>query len=350
MSFSFSDVEAAVALARDAATGQSFGERMSLVTAHLRRAIPHAMTMLTIVPLEDSLDQVRVWHQDLDPDVARDYATHYVKLDVSHEACRANLGRPILLSQVVAHDRFGKDEYTSDCLLRGEIRHILGGWLPLARGLALQLTFARPPGTEDFSEKELALANLVAPDLVRAAFGTILEERVAAARAAHESGSPTGVLILDLDGEVVHADSRALALCRDLDPLRGVRSDHLAVPVAALAALPDGAPSATLERTVPLRGGGWALATLTRSGTRIVCLLETLSPGSPFRARAVLESLALTPREREVAELALRGLANKQIARELDVAEITVKVHLSSVYRKASVASRAELAALVLGG
>jgi FixJ family two-component response regulator len=43
---------------------------------------------------------------------------------------------------------------------------------------------------------------------------------------------------------------------------------------------------------------------------------------------------SLTPREREVMDGVVRGLLNKQIAHELGIAEITVKLHRASVMRK----------------
>jgi DNA-binding CsgD family transcriptional regulator len=54
---------------------------------------------------------------------------------------------------------------------------------------------------------------------------------------------------------------------------------------------------------------------------------------------------ALTPTERRVAELAAEGLTNKEIARTLVVTVGTVEFHLSNVYRKLDVRSRARLAA-----
>lgn len=50
----------------------------------------------------------------------------------------------------------------------------------------------------------------------------------------------------------------------------------------------------------------------------------------------------LTPREREVLQLAAEGLANKQIALSLEISEHTVKFHLSSLYTKLGVTSRTE--------
>jgi len=50
----------------------------------------------------------------------------------------------------------------------------------------------------------------------------------------------------------------------------------------------------------------------------------------------------LTPRESEVLELVAQGLANKQIALELDISEHTVKFHISAIYRKLGVTNRTE--------
>lgn len=51
----------------------------------------------------------------------------------------------------------------------------------------------------------------------------------------------------------------------------------------------------------------------------------------------------LTQREREVAELVVNGLCNKDIARRLQIAEPTVKVHLHHAFGKLHVRTRGEL-------
>ena len=52
---------------------------------------------------------------------------------------------------------------------------------------------------------------------------------------------------------------------------------------------------------------------------------------------------SLTPREREVMQLVVAGLLNKQIAVELDISEKTVNVHRSQVMQKMRADSLAEL-------
>lgn len=52
---------------------------------------------------------------------------------------------------------------------------------------------------------------------------------------------------------------------------------------------------------------------------------------------------SLTPREKEVIGLVTAGLMNKQIAGELGVSEITVKVHRGNIMRKMAARSLAEL-------
>ena len=51
----------------------------------------------------------------------------------------------------------------------------------------------------------------------------------------------------------------------------------------------------------------------------------------------------LTPREQQVISFVTAGLMNKQIAAELGVSEITVKVHRGSVMKKMGARSLADL-------
>jgi len=52
----------------------------------------------------------------------------------------------------------------------------------------------------------------------------------------------------------------------------------------------------------------------------------------------------MTERERQVLKGVTQGCSNKEIARQMEVAEVTVKLHLRNVFRKMDVKSRAEAA------
>jgi DNA-binding NarL/FixJ family response regulator len=55
----------------------------------------------------------------------------------------------------------------------------------------------------------------------------------------------------------------------------------------------------------------------------------------------------LSPREVEVAKLAAQGLADKEIARRLDVAFATVRTHLDNAFSKLGVRNRTQLVSLL---
>jgi DNA-binding NarL/FixJ family response regulator len=71
-----------------------------------------------------------------------------------------------------------------------------------------------------------------------------------------------------------------------------------------------------------------------------------IEPAQPAElAPIILLAHGLTKREGEVAQRALHGRANKQIASELHIAEHTVEDHLKAVFAKVGVGSRGELRA-----
>ena len=57
----------------------------------------------------------------------------------------------------------------------------------------------------------------------------------------------------------------------------------------------------------------------------------------------LINQKGLSNREAEVAELVTKGLSNKEVANQLFVTEKTVKFHLTNIYKKMNLKSRAQL-------
>jgi len=60
---------------------------------------------------------------------------------------------------------------------------------------------------------------------------------------------------------------------------------------------------------------------------------------------AVLESVQMTKREREITSLIAEGLSNKEIAQRLNIATYTVKSHVHNILEKLALHSRLQIAA-----
>jgi DNA-binding NarL/FixJ family response regulator len=59
--------------------------------------------------------------------------------------------------------------------------------------------------------------------------------------------------------------------------------------------------------------------------------------------------VALTPRQAAVLEKLVEGKSNKQIARELAISDMTVKVHVTAILRSLGVETRAQAIVAVRG-
>ena len=111
------------------------------------------------------------------------------------------------------------------------------------------------------------------------------------------------------------------------------------------------------------RAGAAGFIPKTLSGAALMAALEVVLAGDRYLPASMLSDgpmpkaetgLApeshLTPRENEVFEALLSGGPNKEIARDLGISEITVKVHLKSIYAKIGARNRGEAIRIGLNG
>ena len=103
-----------------------------------------------------------------------------------------------------------------------------------------------------------------------------------------------------------------------------------------------------------IKGGAYEFLTKPVESTALIDAIESalrLAENNAARNKEHYalkqRHMSLTPREHEVLQLAISGLLNKQIAAELGVSEITVKVHRRRVMEKMQVRSVAELVRVV---
>lgn len=85
--------------------------------------------------------------------------------------------------------------------------------------------------------------------------------------------------------------------------------------------------------------------------TELVCAIRTVFAGERYLPRAVQQRLqerqsgrSLTPREKEILALIVKGLRNREIAEVLGASEGTVRIHISHILEKLGATDRTEAA------
>jgi two-component system nitrate/nitrite response regulator NarL len=87
---------------------------------------------------------------------------------------------------------------------------------------------------------------------------------------------------------------------------------------------------------------------IIKGDIQISGLFGLAQPGRGESPQDDWTSIAVSKREREVAELLLGGLSNKEIANTLQIADITVRLHLSRLYQKLQARNRADAVRIIL--
>lgn len=148
----------------------------------------------------------------------------------------------------------------------------------------------------------------------------------------------------------------ALPDCDGLTLLARLRRDRPALPCVILSAATD---RDAILRALDLGAVGFIPKSASRAvmvnAVRLVLAGGTYVPPealargerTPSPAPRTLADLGLTTRQAEVLALLVEGRSNKWICRVLDLAEPTVKHHVSAIFRALNVTNRTEAAMAV---
>jgi DNA-binding NarL/FixJ family response regulator len=100
-----------------------------------------------------------------------------------------------------------------------------------------------------------------------------------------------------------------------------------------------------------LRNGAMAYLTKDVSGQELLHAIIATHQGNRYLPRSVRDRLAeripcseLTPREEQILKLITGGCSNQEIASKLNIAEKTVRIHVSSVLEKMGARDRTQAA------
>ena len=195
-------------------------------------------------------------------------------------------------------------------------------------------------------------------DLFRAGLASLLAAQPDIEVVAQASGGRMGVRLADeLQPDVILMDVRMPDL-EGPDATREILERHPSTRIVALTVVSDDEDVAAV-----VEAGACGFLAKDTPIDNVVMAVRAAANGvawlAPRAAEVVLGRVRrngpeekpepglieeLSPREREVLRLIARGASNKEIAAALFVSEHTVAAHLTRVYRKLDIRSRAALA------
>lgn len=162
-------------------------------------------------------------------------------------------------------------------------------------------------------------------------------------------GDAPAVLVIDTELVATSATTNADEWLADLPDIGAYRPDRLPMPVQVTAIRAARTPDGHASAVVRAASGRWVRIQATRLAgadePQVAVVVQTATPQelAPLR----LAAFGLTPREREVVDLVLRGRSTREIADALFISEYTVQDRLKAVFEKMGIRSRRELVAVV---
>jgi DNA-binding NarL/FixJ family response regulator len=138
-----------------------------------------------------------------------------------------------------------------------------------------------------------------------------------------------------------------------MDGLEGLKRVKQRRPDLTTALLSGNASRTVVEEGLQLGAAGFVPKTI--SGNALIQAIGLMRSGEVYVPYALMSArpdvaetkesegdAVLSQREKQVLDGLWRGLSNKEIARELDLQEVTVKLHLRRLYRRFDCRNRTE--------
>ena len=203
----------------------------------------------------------------------------------------------------------------------------------------------RPRAMAPFDESDRDFMRRVAPSLAEGVRRGLLAE----ASTTLPTPAAPGLVVVDRLGRPAALSATAREWLA-LFPGGPAHDGGLPLPVHAVAfSALAGAGAAAMLR-IRLANGQWAVlhGVLTEPETPDTVSV-IIGPAGREHLTPLTEAIyGLTPRERQVAELVLRGHATHQMGHRLGISSFTTQEHLRQIFAKVGVASRGELMAALL--
>ena len=162
-------------------------------------------------------------------------------------------------------------------------------------------------------------------------------------------GKQAVALFRQYEPDVTIMDLR-LPVMTGVEAITEIRRDFPAARIIVLTTF-DG--DEDIYRALQAGARGYLLKDM--SGDELMDAIRIVHAGRSRFPAAVAQRLAdrvsgseLTPRELDVLKLIVAGKSNKEIARELSIAEATVKTHINSLLSKLGVSDRTQAATTAL--
>jgi DNA-binding CsgD family transcriptional regulator/tetratricopeptide (TPR) repeat protein len=266
--------------------------------------------------------------------------------------------------------------YFAPCA-RGFAAYSRGDWPEAIRSFREQLTFFSPVRMDGMWVGHLAWAEFLAdqretarrrldeftastdPDRTSLALPWAVRAIIARADGEHGLAAELAAQAVAMSPADPFGQSTVLECLTVMAAVRADEGQHEPAVrlAAALAAYADGAgirqPPSVRELLKPvlracrevLGADGFGSAWAQGQGMTLTEAVGYVTRGRGPRSRPALGWESLTPTELTVAQAVAAGLSNPQIAARMFISRRTVTTHLTSIYRKLGISSRAELAA-----